>query len=104
MGRDLYVLNDGLVEISTAEGNGSVVLNEIESPQILGELSFLTGLPRTATAKAKTDAEAYIFKYKNSEGQIAQLPKGIRPILNTLINLVRSQQVVAQTKIPLSGH
>jgi CRP-like cAMP-binding protein len=55
MGRDLYVLNDGLVEISTAKDNGSVILNEIEPPQILGELSFLTGLPRTA--KAKTDAE-----------------------------------------------
>lgn len=91
MGRDLYVLNDGVVEISTAEDNGSVILNEIEPPQILGELSFLTSLPRTATAKAKTDAEVYIFKYENLEGQIEQLPKSIRPIINTLINRVRSQ-------------
>jgi CRP-like cAMP-binding protein len=91
MGRDLYVLNDGVVEISTTEDNGNVILNEIEPPQILGELSFLTGLPRTATAKAKTNAEVYIFKYENLESQLAELPKSIRPIINTLITRVRSQ-------------
>ena len=91
MGRDLYVLNDGVVEISTKENNGSFILNEIEPPQILGELSFLTGLPRTATAKAKTNAEVYIFKYENLEGQIAELPKSIKPIMSTLINRVRAQ-------------
>ncbi len=91
MGRDLYVLNDGVVEISTKENNGSFILNQIEPPQILGELSFLTGLPRTATAKAKTNAEVYIFRYENLEGQIAELPKSIKPIMNTLINRVRAQ-------------
>jgi CRP-like cAMP-binding protein len=91
MGRDLYVLNDGVVEISTKEDNGSFILNQIEPPQILGELSFLTGLPRTATAKAKTNAEVYIFRYENLEGQIAELPKSIKPIMNTLINRVRAQ-------------
>jgi len=91
MERDLYVLNDGVVEISTKEDNGSFILNQIEPPQILGELSFLTGLPRTATAKAKTNAEVYIFKYENLEGQIAELPKSIKPIMNTLINRVRAQ-------------
>jgi len=91
MGRDLYVLNDGVVEISTKEDNGSFILNQIEPPQILGELSFLTGLPRTATAKAKTNAKVYIFKYENLEGQIAELPKSIKPIMNTLINRVRAQ-------------
>jgi CRP-like cAMP-binding protein len=91
MERDLYVLNDGVVEISTKEDNGSFILNQIEPPQILGELSFLTGLPRTATAKAKTKAEVYIFKYENLEGQIAELPKSIKPIMNTLINRVRAQ-------------
>jgi len=91
MERDLYVLNDGVVEISTKEDNGSFILNQIEPPQILGELSFLTGLPRTATAKAKTNAEVYIFKYENLEGQIAELPKSIKPIMSTLINHVRAQ-------------
>lgn len=91
MDRDLYVLNHGVVEISTREENGAVVLNEIEPPQIIGELSFLTGLPRTATARAKTNTEVYIFKYENLENQIAELPKSIRPIMNTLISRVKAQ-------------
>lgn len=91
MDRDLYVLNDGVVEISTREENGAVVLNEVQPPQIIGELSFLTGLPRTATAKAKTNTEVYIFKYENLEDQIAELPLSIRPIMNTLISRVKAQ-------------
>ncbi len=91
MDRDLYVLNDGVVEISTREENGAVVLNEVQPPQIIGELSFLTGLPRTATAKAKTNTEVYIFKYENLENQIAELPLSIRPIMNTLISRVKAQ-------------
>lgn len=91
MDRDLYVLNDGVVEISTREENGAVVLNQIEPPQIIGEISFLTGLPRTATARAKTDTEVYIFKYENLENQIAEMPKSIRPIMNTLISRVKAQ-------------
>ena len=89
--RDLYVLNAGVVEVSMREENGTIVLSEIEPPQIIGELSFLTGHPRTATAKAKTDVEVSIFPYENLESQISQLPKSIRPIINTLISRVKSQ-------------
>jgi len=89
--RDLYVLNEGVVEVSMRENNGSFVLTEIEPPQIIGELSFLTGHPRIATAKAKTDVEVFIFPYENLESQISQLPTSIRPIINTLISRVRTQ-------------
>ena len=89
--RDLYVLNAGVVEVSMREENGTFVLSEIKPPQIIGELSFLTGHPRTATAKAKTDVELFIFPYESLEGQISQLPTSIRPIINTLISRVKSQ-------------
>lgn len=89
--RDLYVLNAGVVEVSMREENGTIVLSEIEPPQIIGELSFLTGQPRTATARAKTDVEVFIFPYENLESQISQLPTSIRPIINTLISRVKSQ-------------
>ena len=89
--RDLYVLNAGVVEVSMREENGTFVLSEIGPPQIIGELSFLTGHPRTATAKAKTDVEVFIFPYENLERQILQLPTSIRPVINTLISRVKKQ-------------
>ena len=89
--RDLYVLNAGVVEVSLREENGTFVLSEMKSPQIIGELSFLTGHPRTATAKAKTDVEVFIFPYENLERQLSQLPTSIRPIINTLISRVKKQ-------------
>jgi CRP-like cAMP-binding protein len=84
--RDLFVLNEGIVEISTKEENGKYVLSEIEPPQIFGELSFLTGEPRTATAKTKTKAEVLIFEYEFLQNQIRNLPEWIKPVLNALIN------------------
>lgn len=89
--RDLYVLNAGVVEVSMREENGTFVLSEIGPPQIIGELSFLTGHPRTATAKAKTDVEVFIFPYENLERQILKLPTSIRPVINTLISRVKKQ-------------
>lgn len=84
--RDLFVLNEGIVEISTKEENGRYILSEIEPPQIFGELSFLTGQPRTATAKTKTKAEVLIFEYEFLQNQIRNLPEWIKPVLNSLIN------------------
>ena len=52
--RDLFFLTDGLVEISTTEHGGNIVLNQITAPTIFGEIGFLFGFPRTATAIATT--------------------------------------------------
>jgi len=83
--RDLFVLNEGIVEISTEDEGGKYILSEIEPPQIFGELSFLTGQPRTATAKTKTRAEVLVFKYEFLQNQIKILPEWIKPVLNALI-------------------
>ena len=84
--RDFFVLNEGIVEISTKDENGKYILNEIEPPEIFGELSFLTGQPRTATAKTKTRSEVLVFEYEFLKNQIATLPEWIKPVLNALIS------------------
>jgi CRP-like cAMP-binding protein len=41
--RDLFFLTKGLVEISTMEQDGNIVLNQITAPNIFGEIGFLFG-------------------------------------------------------------
>ena len=53
--RDLYFLTEGVVEISRKERDGNLILDEIESPYILGDIAFLSGAPRMVTATAKTE-------------------------------------------------
>ena len=89
--RDLFVLIEGKVEILKEDENGKVFLNEIEPPQIFGEISFLMkGEPRTATARAKTKAQMFCLRYEDVKEQIAELPDWLKPVLNALVARIKS--------------
>ncbi len=91
MTRDLFFLTEGMVEISTKEEDGDFILNEIEPPQVFGDIAFFYGLPRTATAKAKTKVEVFILKYENFEYQVKELPELLKPIFSTLVSRIQSR-------------
>jgi len=89
-GRDLFLLTEGVAEISRKEENTTIILNEIEPPEVFGELAFLTGFPRMATVKAKTKVAVMIFKYEILKDQITELPTWIKLTFNTLISRIKS--------------
>ncbi len=61
--RDLYFLAEGQVEISIAEKDGDILLNKLKAPNIFGDLGFLFGFRRTATAIAKTKVKLFTLNY-----------------------------------------
>jgi CRP-like cAMP-binding protein len=88
--RDLYFLTEGSVEISTEGEKGNFILNEIVSPYILGDIAFLSGFPRTATAKAKTKVEAFIMKYENLMNLSREFPDWLRPLMTSVVSGIKS--------------
>ena len=82
--RDLFFLTQGLVEISRQEGDTDFVLNEIEPPYILGEIAFLFGMPRTATATAKTEVKTFVLKYDDLKELLKDFPVWLPPLLTSL--------------------
>ena len=88
--RDLFVLTHGLVEISRQEGEADFVLNEIEPPYILGEIAFLFGTPRTATATAKTEVKAFVLRYEEFNELFKELPAWLPPLLTSLASDMKS--------------
>ena len=88
--RDLFLLAEGVAEVSKKIASKSTILSEIEPPQVFGELAFYTGIPRTATVRAKTKVEVVIFRYEILKDQIAELPTWIKRTLDTLINRIKS--------------
>src|SRR5215469_18486627 len=57
-GAEIYIVRSGRVEIYVENPDGEkVVLAENEHGDVIGELSFLDGGPRTATAVAMEDAQ-----------------------------------------------
>jgi CRP-like cAMP-binding protein len=88
--RDLFFLTEGLVEISRHEGDAEFVLNEIEPPYILGEIAFLFGAPRTATATAKTEVKAFVLKYEDLKELLKDFPAWLPPLLTALSSDMKS--------------
>src|SRR5262249_49887783 len=57
-GGEIFILRSGEVEVFVENQEGEkIVLAENERGDVVGELSFLDGGPRTATAVARTDAQ-----------------------------------------------
>jgi CRP-like cAMP-binding protein len=88
--RDLYILSRGVLEVSVKNDVASVIVSEVQSPEILGELSFLNGTPRTATVIAKTDVEVFILSYEKAKQDISDIPTWFKLVLGTLTNRMRS--------------
>jgi CRP-like cAMP-binding protein len=88
--RDLFILTHGLVEISRQEREADFVLNEIEPPYILGEIAFLFGTPRTATATAKTEVKAFVLSYEELNELAKDLPAWLPSLLTSLASDMKS--------------
>ncbi|MGH9400192.1 MAG: cyclic nucleotide-binding domain-containing protein [Thermoanaerobaculia bacterium] len=57
IGNDMFILQSGTVELIKTIAGDTRVLATLEKGDFFGEMSVLEDLPRTATARAKTDVE-----------------------------------------------
>ena len=88
--RDLFFLTEGLVEITRSEGDTEFMLNEIEPPYILGEIAFLFGMPRTATATARTEVKTFVLKYEDLKALLKDFPAWLPALLTSLASDMKS--------------
>jgi len=56
-GNSLYIVRSGTVEVLAAKDGKQVHMRDLARPAFLGEMALMTGEPRTATIRARTDAE-----------------------------------------------
>lgn len=88
--RDLLFLTEGAMEIFTPEEGEELLLNEVEAPYILGDIAFLSGFPRTATARAKTEVEVFLLKYENLRSLFKEFPEWLQPLLTSIVSGIKS--------------
>ena len=88
--RDLYILSEGFLEVSVKGGDKKIVVSEIAAPEILGEISFLNGSPRTATVSAKSDVEIFILSYDKVKQEISEIPTWFKMVLLAFTNRMKS--------------
>ncbi|MCL5277686.1 MAG: cyclic nucleotide-binding domain-containing protein [Deltaproteobacteria bacterium] len=83
-GDAMYVVKDGLLQVSTVDNNGrEVVLAQLGEGDIFGEVALITGKLRTATVKAvrksrlmklpKEDFQGVVEKYESVKRMVRKI-------------------------------
>lgn len=102
-GSSLFLIVSGRVEVFTAGDDGKqVYLAELGPGDFFGEISLLTGKPRTATIKA-VDRVSAIELDKDSVDRIAARQPGVRSVLEQFYQR-RAQETVETVIRKLRGN
>ena len=87
-GRELYVIQNGSIEVSKIEGDKEVLLGTLRAGDILGEMALLENKARTASAIVTEDCNVMIIKKNNFEILIKEQPELVAKITTLLANRV----------------
>jgi CRP-like cAMP-binding protein len=83
-GDTMYLVMDGAVRVETQTPSGILQLAELRRGACVGEVSVLTGGPRTATVTAVTPVTMIMFARHRIARVLDQHPK-VRALLRTLV-------------------
>lgn len=74
----IFHIERGVVEIFVGEGNGIVVLTEMNAGEIVGVMAAVTGEPRLASARAKTEVISKKIPSQSITEQVKSLPNWVK--------------------------
>jgi CRP/FNR family transcriptional regulator, cyclic AMP receptor protein len=85
----MYWVQTGQLVVTKKRGHESVVLGNIFSGELVGELSFLDAGPRSATVEALTECELIKIPQEVLEKALATQPKWLAMLVKTLAERLR---------------
>jgi CRP/FNR family cyclic AMP-dependent transcriptional regulator len=80
----MYIIKSGQFAITKTKGNSEVVLAEISTGAMVGEMAIFDKKPRSANVKAMKDSEVIMLPYDALHQQMENLPVWVKAILRTL--------------------
>jgi uncharacterized protein (TIGR02266 family) len=93
-GNWVYYIVSGAVEISRAVGGKKFVLDNLEAGEIFGEIGFIGGLKRTATATAIGPTTVGLIDHDTLDAEFNKIPSDFRMILVAMAR--RFEKLVAR--------
>src|SRR5215475_7979643 len=99
-GGEIFILRTGRVElfVENTEGN-KIVLSENEPGDVIGELSFLDGGPRTATAIAREDTQMLTLDRERLLDFIDMHPHAAMDVLTVIGRRLRATDELLRTQV-----
>lgn len=79
-GEFIFLIERGSVEIFIGEGTGVVILTEMGPTEMVGVMSAVTGQPRLASARAKTEVISKRIPSQAISDQVKELPNWVKAV------------------------
>ena len=89
LGREMYVIHEGRVEITRTSGDGTTSLAVLEKGDFFGEMSLLEYLPRSATARTLTEVKLVMVNAATFDRMLTNNPEITVRIMRKLSRRVR---------------
>ena len=88
--RAMYFLKSGVIRLFKKKGDSVIELDTVRSGQVLGELAFLDGNPRSASGEALTDCELTEVSGPQFQSVLTQMPEWLKILLKTVVGRLRT--------------
>ena len=75
VGEEMYFVHQGIVEVVSEHQVDPVVFETLPAGKYFGEVSSITGVPRSASVRTKTNAELFVLTKKDLEEVLSHYPK-----------------------------
>lgn len=86
----MYLIRTGMVRIFKKRGDSQVEIDTLRSGQILGEMAFLDGNLRSASAEALMDSELVEISKSVYDATMIQVPEWVKVLLKAIVARLRS--------------
>jgi CRP-like cAMP-binding protein len=88
--RAMYYLKTGMIRIFKKKGDAHIEINTVHSGEIIGELAFLDGNPRSASGEALTDCELMEISGPTFQAVLMNMPEWLKILLKTIVGRLRT--------------
>jgi CRP/FNR family cyclic AMP-dependent transcriptional regulator len=90
MSKAMYLIRSGAIRIFKKKGESQIEIDNLRSGQIVGEMAFLDGNPRSASAEAIMDSELVEISQEIYQSTLNQTPDWLTVLFKALVARLRS--------------
>ncbi|MGE4231848.1 MAG: Crp/Fnr family transcriptional regulator [Bacteriovoracia bacterium] len=88
--RSMYFVQNGMIRLFKQKGASSIELGMIRKGEVIGEMGFLDGGPRSASAEALHETELVEITNQHLAAQLKVMPPWLIVLLKTVVNRLRN--------------
>ena len=90
MSNAMYLIRTGMIRIYKKKGDSQIEIDTLRAGQIIGEMAFLDGNPRSASAEAIIDTELIEISQAVYQQTILTIPDWLKILLKAIVARLRS--------------